>query len=206
VWNEGYAASGGDEPEQLAGHLEVIALPGREGLPCGIVILNNTTSAITPLVMTKTCPSPSSADVSALSRRRDIERATTISQTYKRLVAEGIARGVNEGAAVLQANKEMERLGYFPRSPTLTAVKSRCPEDGVTFHISEEEFRGGMFQDIEQAIAQPGVEVDKSSSEYVIHRSFDTSRRINEYLADRTHTSFYVNARNTCWQMTITHF
>lgn len=210
AWREGLSTTGGDEPEQLSGNLEVIALPGSEGLPCGIVTVNNDTRSVTRVVMTPVCdaryPALSMSDVSAFSRRADIERTITINQTYTRLVAEGVARGANEGVAMLQANKEMQRLGYFPRSPTITAVKTACPDGEGTFHISDEEFRVGLFQDIEQAIAQPGVEVDKSSSEYVLHQAFDTSRQINEYLADRAHTRFYVNARSACWQMTIKHF
>jgi hypothetical protein len=209
AWREAYATSGGDEPDQLAGALEVIALPGSEGLPCGIVTVNKETRAVTSMVMTPVCharyPSPSLPEVSALSRRADIERTITINQTYKRLVAEGVATGANEGVAMLRANKEMERLGYFPRSPTLTAVRSDCRDEGTTFHISDEEFRVGLFQDIEQAIAQPGVEVDKSTTEYVRHQAFDTSRQINEYLTNRSQTRFYVQTRNGCWQMTIKH-
>lgn len=208
-WKEAGSIGGGDEPEQLAGRLEVIALPGGEGLPCGVVTLDRDTHAVTPLVMTSTCRARfpagvTAADVAPLSRRPDIERAQTITQTYAALVARGIASGVNEGTAMLQANKEMERLGYFPRTPSLTATKTTCAADGPpTFEISDEELRVGLFQDIGNALAHPGEAVDKESGDYIRHQSFDTSQRINDYLADRGHTTFVVKRGQTCWLMAI---
>jgi len=208
AWRESTDSAGGDEPEQLFRNLEVMALPGSEGLPCGVVTLDETAGRVTPLVMTSTCVSkfsrePAMSDVSPLSRRHDIERAVEIKQTYAALVARGVAAGANEGTAMLQANKEMERLGYFPRSPTLTATRTRCESADTAFTISDEEFRVGMFQDIDRAIAHPGDEVDKDTGDYVLHQAFDTSRQLNEYLADRNHTAFRVSAHGVCWQMRI---
>jgi len=207
TWRPAPDISGGDEPEQLFRNLEVVALPGSEGLPCGLVTLDRDSGTVTPLVMTTVCRSkypsgPSLTDVKALSRRHDIERALEIKQTYAGLVAARIAAGASEGTAMLQANKDMERLGYFPRSPTLTATRERCPDGEPVFTISEEEFRVGLFQDIEQAIAHPGDAIDKGG-EYIRHQQFDTSRLINEYLTDRSHTTFVVKRSTTCWRMRI---
>jgi hypothetical protein len=114
---------------------------------------------------------------------------------------------------MLQANKEMQRLGYYPRTPTLTATKTACRDAGLsaggpaetspTFAISDEEFRVGLFQDIGDAIAHPGEAVDKESGDYIRHQAFDTSRRINDYLAERTHKTFIVKRSEGCWLMTI---
>jgi hypothetical protein len=209
VWKESGSISGGDEPEQLAGPLEVIAVPGAEGMPCGIVTLDRDSGTVTPLVMTPTCDGKfpvgvTAADVASLSRRADIERARTINDTYAALVARGVAAGLNEGTAMLQANKEMQRLGYFPRTPTLTATQTTCAGDGPEmFAISDEELRVGLFSDIGDALAHPGAEVDKDSGDYILHQSFDTSRRINDYLADRRHTTFVVKRGPSCWLLTI---
>ena len=71
------------------------------------------------------------------------------------------------------------------------------------FDISDEEFKVGLFQDIEAALARPGEEVDKSMGDYILHSSFDTSRRLNEYLASRDRTTFVVRRGAMCWKMEI---
>ena len=49
------------------------------------------------------------------------------------------------------------------------------------FTISDEEFRVGLFQDIERAIQHPGTAEEKGGT-YVLHQNYDTSGRINAYL------------------------
>ena len=214
-WREAHSAAGGSEPEQLSGPLEVLVVPGDEGFPCAVVTVHRDTGAVRVLLSTPQCRSKyrdgiARADIESLERRPDIERSVTITRTYNELVAKGVAAGENEGAAMLKANKEMERLGYFPRSPTLSATSVTCassPGRGdasaaadALFAISEEEFKVGLFQDIDAAIAHPGEEVDKSG-DYILHSRFDTSRRLNEYLASREHTTFVVKRGTKCWQM-----
>jgi hypothetical protein len=216
-WREAHSAAGGSEPEQLAGPLEVLAVPGDEGFPCAIATVHRDTGAVRVLLSTPQCRSKyrdgiTRADVESLERRPDIERAATITRTYRELVARGVAAGESEGAAMLKANKEMERLGYFPRSPTLSATSVTCDSsnggreagtaEGALFDISEEEFEVGLFQDVDAAIANPGEEVDKDG-DYVLHSSFDTSRRLNDYLASREHTTFIVRRGDRCWRMEI---
>ena len=216
-WREAYSAAGGSEPEQLAGPLEVIAVPGDEGFPCAVATVHRDSGAVRTLLSTAPCRSKyrdgiTRADLESLERRPDIERDATITRTYRELVARGVAAGENEGTAMLKANKEMERLGYFPRSPTLSATSVPCaasdgrsaasPAADARFAISEEEFKVGLFQDIDAAIASPGEEVDKGG-DYVLHSSFDTSRRLNEYLKSHDHTTFIVQRGKECWQMKI---
>jgi len=217
-WQEGPAVSGGLEPEQLSGPLEVMAVPGDEGFPCAIVTADRDTAAVRTQLATSRCRSKyrgtiTRTDIAPLEHRTEIERAVTIARTYRELVAKGVASGETEGAAMLKANKAMERLGYFPRSPTLTATPEPCPSNGGVgsrdgggegvFDISEEEFKVGLFQDIEAALARPGEEVDKSTGNYILHSSFDTSRRLNEYLASRDRTTFVVRRGAMCWRMEI---
>jgi hypothetical protein len=195
----------------------VIAVPGNEGFPCALATVHRDSGAVRTLIDTAPCRSQyrdgiARADLASLERRPDIERSVTITRTYRELVARGVAAGENEGTAMLKANKEMERLGYFPRSPTLSAASVACtasdgrsaasPAADALFAISEEEFKVGLFQDIEAAIASPGEEVDKGG-DYVLHSSFDTSRRLNEYLASRDHTTFVVQRGKKCWRMEI---
>jgi hypothetical protein len=54
-WQEMSSGMGGDEPQQLHGDLETIAVPGEELMPCAIALLRRDGSAATPLVETATC-------------------------------------------------------------------------------------------------------------------------------------------------------
>jgi len=208
-WKEGHDASGGSEPEQLAGDLEVIAAPGDELLPCAIVILRQGTPNARALIDTPTCRRKyggyDAASLAAFSRRADIERLVTITRTYDGLVAEGKARGLNEGAAMLSANKRMEDLGYFPKSPTITAQRAACEGASPVFRISDDEFRVGLFQDIERAIQHPGAEADKGG-EYLRHQSYETSEKINAYLRDRQDATFYVEGLGGCWALVVKYY
>ena len=47
----------------------------------------------------------------------------------------GRAEGLNEGAAMLRANKEMERLGYYPKSPTIVAHREACGTGAPVPHL-----------------------------------------------------------------------
>jgi hypothetical protein len=44
--------------------------------------------------------------------------------------------------------------------------------------------------------------VDKGQGPYILHSGYDTSRRLNEYLASG-HTSFVVKRGRGCWRMEI---
>lgn len=209
-WQEGYDATGGSLPEQLFGDLEVIAPTGDELLPCGILVLRKNAPTARVLIDTPVCRKKygdySAASLASLSRRADIEHTQEMTRTYKGLVAEGKARGLNEGAAMLEANKRMEDLGYYPKSPTITAHPAEC-ERGASpvFTISDEEFRVGLFQDIERAIQHPGTAEEKGGT-YVRHQDYDTSERINAYLSERQDATFYVNGYGACWQLVVQYY
>jgi hypothetical protein len=208
-WHEGYDSTGGSVPEQLFGELEVIAPPGDELLPCAIVVLRRNAPTARVLIDMPACRKKygdySAASMAAFSRRADIERTQTITRTYADLVARGKARGLNEGAAMLDANKRMEDLGYYPKSPTITAHPAACEGVSPVFRISDEEFRVGLFQDIERAIQQPGTAEEKGG-DYVLHQSYDTSEKINEYLKPRRDATFYVDGHGGCWQLVVKYY
>jgi hypothetical protein len=123
------------------------------------------------------------ADLKDYLHRAQLERSRTIRETYARTVAGLRMQGLPEGEAMLRANDEMEKKGYYPKTPKLEARKIESLQQGVTvFSITKDEFRFGLFQDIEEAIAKPGIEVH-FYGKYITHRDFDTSRKLNEYLA-----------------------
>jgi hypothetical protein len=208
-WQEGYSSGGGYGPEQLSGDLEVIAPSGDELLPCAIVVLRKTAPAAQVLAETPACRKKygdyTAATMAAFSHRADIERSQTMSRTYDGLVAGGKARGLNEGTAMLEANKRMEDLGYYPKSPTITAHRAACENVSPVFTISDEEFRVGLFQDIDRAIQHPDTAQERGGT-YVRHQAYDTSRQINEYLKDRRDATFYVEGRGGCWQLVVRYY
>jgi hypothetical protein len=205
-WQEGYASMSGDEPSQLAGDREVIPVRGPEGLPCAVVILQGNDAAASVVADTGRCGDRYANGFtrdSLETRRAAIERVANIQKTYAKLVAEGRAQGLSDGAAMLQANKGMQRLGLSPKAPTITAQSVPCGMPPV-FRISDQEFRVGLFQDIQQAIEHPGDDVD-FSGDYITHRDFTTSRALNDFLADREHREFTVDGHGGCWRMRIDH-
>jgi len=206
-WQEAYTGMSGDEPDQLHGDLEVISVPGEYSMPCAIAILRRGEPQGRALIQTRGCPGKypaglSDAVLAPLSRRADIERAETIRTTYADLVARGRASGRPEGQAMLDAGEEMSRLGLFPKTTRLVAHETVCDAATPRFHISPEEFRVGLFQDIERAIAAPDTEVNKSMGSYITHRDYTTSRQINEFI-DAGNSTFYVETRGKCWRLTI---
>lgn len=205
-WHETSTTMAGDEPQQLHGDAEVIAVPGDEMLPCAIALLRRDGSAAT-LVDTRTCRRKYSSELSAavltpISRRADIERAELIRTTYDELIADGLREGHGEGQARLDAGKQMQRLGLFPKTPSLVAEPWTCETPAPVYTISDMEFRVGLFQDIEAAIDAPGTEVDKSMGDYIEHRDYTTSRQINVYI-NAGHSTFFIRARGACWRLTI---
>jgi hypothetical protein len=206
-WRETSATMSGDEPQQLHGDLEAIAVHGNEQMPCAIAVLRRGDTSGRAIVETRACrekyPGGFPAAVLApLSRRADIERFETIRSTYAELIERGRRAGLPEGQAMLDAGEEMSRLGLFPKPTKLVAASVDCANAAPIFEIKDEEFRVGLFQDIERAIASPGHEVNKSMGAYISHRDYTTSREINTYLA-AGHSSFVVRARGACWDMRI---
>jgi hypothetical protein len=110
---------------------------------------------------------------------------------------------LSEGDAALEAIRGMQRLGLYPKPTTVTATRVAAADPSAPlFTITDEEFQVGIFQDLREAIDKPGQEVEKSGS-YVIHQNFDTSRRLNEFLADRRDATFFVEADGAIWRMDV---
>jgi len=207
-WERGSAGMGGTERSQLHGRREVVAVGGAGATACAVVIVTEGQSAAEVLAETPACRKahPDGYHVSALQellRRADLERIATLEATHARLVAEARARGLSEGDAMLEAIRGMQRLGLYPKPPTVTATRVPAAEASApVFAISEEEFRVGLFQDLRDAIDHPGEEVEKAGS-YAIHRDFDTSRRLNSFLADQRDATFFVETGGAVWRMEV---
>ena len=104
---------------------------------------------------------------------------------------------------MLKANKEMERLGFFPKSTTITARSAACGAGSPGFRISDEEFTVGLFSDIAAAIDRPGEEIDKTPGNYILHDHYPSGRDLNAFLEREGDATFHVDGRGGCWQLTV---
>jgi hypothetical protein len=172
------------------------------------VIVTTGEETARPILETSACrrAHPDGYLVAALAdvlRRPDIERVAHLNRTHDELFAAARARGLSEGDAALEAIRGMQRLGLYPKPSTMVATRVVTATGGApVFTISDQEFLVGIFNDIRQAIDRPGEEIEKSGA-YVIHNDFDNSRQINQYLADRKDTEFFVQADGALWRIVV---
>jgi len=215
-WAPGAVTMGGDEPEMLAGDREGIAVPGRELMPCGLAVFNAGRAQVQMVAGAARCSRLHEGGVTPvllepLARRTSIERGQLLARTYAEVTAQGVRRGLHHGAAELAAIKGMQQLGYYPRPTQIIARRLsdadvRAAEaDGrlePVFRISEMEFRVGLFQDIEAALAVPGEPVDKSMGRYITHRDYATSDALNRFL-DANGRVFFVERGGRIYELTV---
>jgi len=216
AWRRGSPPFAISEGAVLSGDWEVMTIRGSQALPAAVVAYNHVTREARVLARSREFGGlyPDGAPVALLeqqSRRADIERVQEITRVHGELVARFRGEGMPEGSALLRASKEMQRLGYYPRSPTLTArmvadaLSDTAPPAGAgipTVDISDMEFTVGLFPDIDEAIASPGAPVDWRGGDYIIHRDYSTSARLNEALRAGA-TTFRVRARGRLYELTI---
>jgi hypothetical protein len=205
-WTEASRSMSGDEPSQIHGDAEVIAVAGEEQMPCAIALLRKSEAVARALVQTDACRDRypgglTAATLAAMSRRADIERTELIRKTYADLAARGRRDGLSDSEALLRAGDEMSRLGLFPKRTKLVAQATACANEGV-ITVTDEEFQVGLFQDIERAIAAPGTEVDKAMGPYLTHRDYTTSKQVNARI-DTGALDFTIRTRGACWRLTI---
>jgi hypothetical protein len=215
-WAPGAVTMGGDEPEMLAGEREVIAVPGRQSMPCGIAVLNARHAQVQMVAGAARCSRLHEGGVTPvllepLARRASIERRQLLARTYADLTAQGVRRGLHQGAAELAAIKGMQQLGYYPRPAQIVARRLSDADVRAAkaagrlvpvFPISEMEFRVGLFQDIEAALAAPGEPVDKSMGQYITHRDYATSDALNRFL-DANGRVFFVERAGRVYELTV---
>ncbi|MGB0747631.1 MAG: hypothetical protein ACPGO3_02705 [Magnetospiraceae bacterium] len=174
----------------LSGRWEVVSMRDSEGMPGGILLVDEKKGETRLLKTTAPLQDQyphglTAPDYDGLLRRTEIERLQLLTDTRRDLIAKFTAEGMNEGAATLAANTAMQEMNLLPRPPSLTAtpVPDSTAEGRTVFDISAMEFTVGLFADIAQAISHPGTAVEKGGT-YLRHQDFDTSERLNQWLAD----------------------
>jgi hypothetical protein len=180
--------------------------------PAAIVAYNHITRDVRVLVKNKDYDQlfPKGVPLQKLvenSVRSGVERDQTVRRVYKELVDKHKATGMLDNQARLRAGKDMQELGYFPKSTTIVARRvsrseARNLDTEALFKIAKGEMESGIFHDIEQAIARPGEEIDKNFGGYHSHRDYSNSARLNTFL-NSAKTRFYVEYVGDTYELTI---
>jgi hypothetical protein len=210
-WEEGFAEVSGYGETPLNGRWEAMTVSGPESYPSAIVAFDGGTEDVRVLVETDAFNStyPDGLPVDVLhqqARREQIERSEHLRRTHAELLERFRGEGLSEMEAALATTREMQRLGLYPK-PTMLVAQSLGPDESRTdewphYVIEEGEMASGVFHDIEAALADPGVEVEKSMGSYIIHRDYENSAKLNAYLGDGG-LRYYVTAGGATYLMTI---
>ena len=197
----------------LFGDWELLKVSRLAFSPVAIVAYNHITRDVRVLVKNKDYDGlyPNGVPLTQIagnSQRPGMERAQTVRRVHKELLHKYKAMGMSEVQALLRTGKDMQQLGYYPKTPTIVARRlsraeaARNVDKNALFRIAKGEMESGIFHDIEQAIARPGEEIDKSSGDYNIHRDYSTSARLNKFL-QAGNTRFYVEYLGETFELTI---
>lgn len=192
---------------RLVDGVELLTAPGREFFPAAVIAVDND-GGYRVLIQNAAFPElyPNGIPPKILrdrSFRETIERHREIARVRQELIDEYQAQGMGQGKALLEAADRLQELGYYPRGPQVVAkTLNESPRGMPIFEISEKEFQIGLFSDIRAAIAKPGEAIDKSMGRYIVHRDFDTSRRLNDWL-EAGNTRFVIEHDGTVYALEI---
>jgi hypothetical protein len=207
VWRPG-AAAGGASGSVMVNGVELFTPSGAEMYPSAILLLDHRTSAVTVLASTSDYRRryPHGVPIEellAVSRKPQLDREAAFKAKYDERVAAHRAAGLPEGDAALRSYEDLEDLGFLPRKPRLVAREVRTTDESVPlFDIAAAEMASGIFNDLSEAIANPGKEVRKSPYDYIVHRDYDNSRKLNAYLGGGGRT-FVVRFRGRLYRLDI---
>ncbi|HJQ64031.1 MAG TPA: hypothetical protein VJ834_14345 [Burkholderiales bacterium] len=212
-WQRGQSPVGPSSPV-LSDQTEVFALRGPESFPCALVLLDHRTMTTRVLAHTAAYASryPSGPPLAALlevSRKKDIDRIAEVERARGALVAKFREAGASEIEALLKTHRALEDSGYLPKSPRLVARELTPQERDASrtlalFEIADAEMASGIFPDIQQALAAPGTEIDKSMGKYIVHNDYANSRLLNAHLASGAR-EFLVRFRGATYRIEIRH-
>ncbi|MHC4816224.1 MAG: hypothetical protein ACYTFN_24480, partial [Planctomycetota bacterium] len=189
AWQDKDATASGYAEDSVRGTQELIALKGEEMFPAAILLRDHGDGSERILLRNGDFDDLYSEGVPARlvdeqSHFAQITRIRNLRKTQADLLARFRAAGLTEGEAYARTSKEMQRLGFYPKSPTITATKvAEAGGDLPLFEIAEMEMASGVFPDIEKAIASPGTAIDDPNNRYVIHRDYENSAKLNALLA-----------------------
>lgn len=214
-WVETHCEAGGYNEWPLFDDWELMEIRGnRDFFPVAIVAYNHVTNDVNVMVKNKDYNriywrGVPLQQLRENSKRPAIERLQTMLRTHEDLLQKYKATGMGEMQALLQTGKDMQRLGYYPKSMMIVArrlsreetAKANIDKDAL-FSITKDEMESGIFPDIEKAIASPGEEIDHYTDGYLTYRGYSTNARLNAFLKTGK-TRFYVRYLGDTYELTI---
>jgi hypothetical protein len=186
AWREKWTGPTPGSERTLVGGVELLTVRGRESYPAAILAVSAEADADVLVhngEFRDLYPDGVPADrIAEWSRRDQIERVREFQRVQGELEARYESEGLNEGAATLQAYRDMEELGLLPKRPRLVAtLVDEVPPDLRVFEIPPNYFDVGLFSDIAEAIGSPGTEVDTSTGSYLQYYDDDLGPRLRRW-------------------------
>ncbi|MBU0486083.1 MAG: hypothetical protein KKB30_16380 [Proteobacteria bacterium] len=128
IWQPDYARMQGLNEDRLRGEVELLSLPGPEGMDCAIVSWDHRADTTRVLVKSpdfdQQYPEGILPDVLASrSEKKQIDHLRTIRSDHDYFYRKHLAEGMRDGEASLAAIDDMQEAGHYPKDPTLTARK-----------------------------------------------------------------------------------
>ena len=185
-WVEGVPGGLGRAESTLTAGREVFTVPGREGFDAAVLVVEADGSH-SVLVRNGDFDTlfPDGVParlVAERSQRKQIDKARNFRRVQAELVARFRAEGLKEGDAILRAYDEMERMGYLPRKPRITATPlEKPPENLPAFEIPARYLDAGLFQDIAKAVGSPGSAVRTGLGTYLAYGNDDLGPRLKAF-------------------------
>jgi hypothetical protein len=171
-WEKAWPGQMGGGEDVLRGGVELIAIGGRESYPAAILAVS-ADGSVRVLAKNDHFRSlyPSGVPprlIAEASQRKRIEQARQLRRLQAELMAKHRSSGMSETAARLKTHDELERLGYYARSPRIVATKlAKAPEGVRVFIIPRQRFEVGLYRDLAEAIAKPGTMVRTDTGSYL---------------------------------------
>ena len=206
-WSTEFTHTGGHLEDAVGPDTELMAPPGPDYYPSAILARDLGTGEIRTLLAG---PDHAAAYPDGVPDRwlaehsvaKDVARIRRIRTDHATSLARHRARGLSEGDAYNAAGRDMQRLGHYPKSPTLTARHVTTSAAGTPLiEIPVGELQSGVFPDIERSLAKPGTAVDKSGR-YIINRDYRNSAKLNAMTKADVRT-FWVKYRGEMYEMVI---
>ena len=205
------AESAGPTPgseRALVGGVELLTVRGRESYPAAILAVDadgNADVLVHNDAFDDIYPDGVPAEkLAEWSRRDQIERIREFRRVQGELEARYEGEGLNEGAATLQAYRDMEELGLLPKRPRIVARPvDEAPADVRVFDIPADYLDVGLFTDIAEAIASPGSEVDTGTGSYLQYYDDELGPRLRAW-REEGHDRFAVRTGGRTYVLTVT--
>lgn len=218
TWSQGAGASGewqadssGPTPgaeRALVDGIELLTVRGRESYPAAILAVDadgNADVLVRNDAFDDIYPDGVPAErLAEWSRRDQIERVREFRRVQGELEARYEGEGFNEGAATLQAYRDMEELGLLPKRPPIVAMPvDEAPADVRVFDIPANYLDVGLFSDIAKAIASPGSKVNTGTGSYLKYHDDELGPRLRAW-REEGNDRFAVRTAGQTYVLTVT--